>query len=404
MDIKQGDLKVMKTKELIENEKNYLMQTYTRPAMILDKGEGMKVWDMEGKQYYDFIGGIAVNVLGYCHPKVVEAIKNQAEKLIHCSNLFYSEPQIILAEILVKISCGDKVFFGNSGAEVNEGAIKIAVKYFKDQGKDKHKIIYMKNSFHGRTIATLAATGQYKYQKDYLPLLPKFKEAIFNDLESVKAAVDEEVAAVLVEPIQGEGGIKIATQEFIKELRELCDKEDILLIFDEIQCGLGRTGKMFAYQHYGVEPDILTIAKSLGGGIPIGALIAKDKIASSFKPGDHGTTFGGNPLVCAAAVANLKVLQEEDLVGKCQKKGDYFKTKLESLKEKYPEKIEEVRGLGLMVGMELKEEGQEIVRKCVEEGVLINCAAKKVLRFLPPLIIEEKEIDYLTEVLDKILH
>jgi len=372
--------------------------------MVLDKGEGMKVWDLEGKQYYDFIGGIAVNVLGYCHPKVVEAIKNQAEKLIHCSNLFYSEPQIILAEILVKISCGDKVFFGNSGAEVNEGAIKIAVKYFKDQGKDKHKIIYMKNSFHGRTIATLAATGQYKYQKDYLPLLPKFKEAIFNDLESVKAAVDEEVAAVLVEPIQGEGGIKIATQEFIKELRELCDKEDILLIFDEIQCGLGRTGKMFAYQHYGVEPDILTIAKSLGGGIPIGAFIAKDKIASSFKPGDHGTTFGGNPLVCAAAVANLKVLQEEDLVGKCQKKGDYFKTKLESLKEKYPEKIEEVRGLGLMVGMELKEEGQEIVRKCVEEGVLINCAAKKVLRFLPPLIIEEKEIDYLIEVLDKILH
>ncbi len=353
----------MKTKELIENEKNYLMQTYTRPAMILDKGEGMKVWDLEGKQYYDFIGGIAVNVLGYCHPKVVEAIKNQAEKLIHCSNLFYSEPQIILAQMLVEISCGDKVFFGNSGAEVNEGAIKIAVKYFKDQGKDKYKIIYMKNSFHGRTIATLAATGQYKYQKDYLPLLPKFKKAIFNDLESIKAAVDEEVAAVLVEPIQGEGGIKIATQEFIKELRGLCDKEDILLIFDEIQCGLGRTGKTFAYQHYGVEPDILTLAKSLGGGLPIGALIAKDKIASSFKLGDHGTTFGGNPLACAAAIANLKVFQEEDLVGKCQKKGDYFKTKLESLKEKYPEKIEEVRGLGLMVGMELKEEGQEMVRK-----------------------------------------
>ncbi len=392
----------MKTKELIENEKNYLMQTYSRPAMILDKGEGMKVWDLEGKQYYDFIGGIAVNVLGYCHPKVVEAIKNQAEKLIHCSNLFYSEPQIILSKILVEISCGDKVFFGNSGAEVNEGAIKLAVKYFKGQNKDKHKIIYMKNSFHGRTIATMAATGQYKYQKDYLPLLPKFKKAIFNDLESIKAAVDEEVAAVLVEPIQGEGGIKIATQEFIKELRELCDKEDILLIFDEIQCGLGRTGKMFAYQHYGVKPDILTLAKSLGGGLPIGALIAKDKIASSFKPGDHGTTFGGNPLACAAAIANLKVFQEEDLVGKCQKKGDYFKTKLESLKEKYPEKIEEVRGLGLMVGMELKEEGQEIVRKCVEEGVLINCAAKKVLRFLPPLIVKEKEIDYLIEVLDKI--
>jgi len=392
----------MKTKELIENEKKYLMQTYTRPAMVLDKGEGMKVSDLEGKQYYDFIGGIAVNVLGYCHPKVVEAIKNQAEKLIHCSNLFYSEPQIILAQMLAEISCGDKVFFGNSGAEVNEGAIKLAVKYFKDQGKDEHKIIYMKNSFHGRTIATLAATGQYKYQKDYLPLLPKFKEAIFNNLESVKAAVDEEVAAVLVEPIQGEGGIKIATQEFIRGLRELCDKEGILLIFDEIQCGLGRTGKMFAYQYYGVEPDILTIAKSLGGGIPIGAFIAKDKIASSFKPGDHGTTFGGNPVASAVAIANLKVLQEEHLVEKCQEKGEYFKKKLEGLKEKYPEKIEEVRGLGLMVGMELKEEGQEIVKKCVEEGVLINCAAKKVLRFLPSLIVKEKEIDYLIEVLDKI--
>ncbi len=392
----------MKTKELIEKEKKYLFQTYSRPAMVLDKGEGMKVWDLEGRQYYDFIGGIAVNALGYSHPRLVQAMKNQAEKLIHCSNLFYSEPQIILAQMLVELSYGDKVFFGNSGAEVNEGAIKLAVKYFKEQNKDKHKIIYMKNSFHGRTIATLAATGQYKYQKDYLPLLPKFKEAIFNDLESVKAAVDEEVAAVLVEPIQGEGGIKIATQEFIKGLRELCNKEGILLIFDEIQCGLGRSGKMFAYQHYGVEPDILTIAKSLGGGIPIGALIAKNNIASSFKPGDHGTTFGGNPVASAGAIAFLKVLKEEDLIEKCQKKGEYFKDKLKGLKEKYPEKIEEVRGLGLMVGMELKEEGQEIVKKCLEEGVLINCTDKKVLRFLPPLIVKEEEIDYLIKILDKV--
>jgi len=402
MNIKLGGRKLMKTKELIENEKKYLMQTYSRPAMILDKGEGMKIWDLEGKQYYDFIGGIAVNALGYGHPKLVRAMNNQAEKLIHCSNLYYSEPQIILAQMLIELSCGDKVFFGNSGAEVNEGAIKLAVKYFKDQNKDKHKIIYMKNSFHGRTIATLAATGQHKYQKDYLPLLPKFKEAIFNDLESVKTAVDEEVAAVLVEPIQGEGGVKIATQEFIKGLRELCNKEGILLIFDEIQCGLGRTGKMFAYQHFNVEPDILTLAKSLGGGIPIGAIIAKDKIASSFKPGDHGTTFGGNPVACAMAIAFIKVLEEEDLIGKCQKKGEYFKDKLKGLKEKYPEKVEEVRGLGLMVGMELKEEGQEIVKKCVEEGVLINCAAKKVLRFLPPLIVKEKEIDYLVGILGKV--
>jgi len=392
----------VKTKKLIENEKKYLMKTYTRPAMVLDKGEGMKVWDLEGKQYYDFIGGIAVNALGYNHPKLVQAIKNQAERLIHCSNLYYSKPQIILAQMLVELSCGDKVFFANSGAEVNEGAIKLAVKYFKEQNKDKYKIIYMKNSFHGRTIGTLAATGKYKYQKDYLPLLPKFKLAIFNDLESVKAAVDDQVAAVMVEPIQGEGGINIASKEFIEGLRELCNKKDMLLIFDEIQCGLGRTGKVFAYQYYNVEPDILTLAKSLGGGLPIGALIAKKEVASSFKPGDHGTTFGGNPVACAAAIACLKVLQEGDLIEKCQKKGEYFKAKLEGLKEKYPEKIEQIRVLGLMVGIELKEEGQEIVKKCLEEGVLINCTAGNVLRFLPPLIVKEEEIDYLIEVLDKI--
>jgi len=392
----------MNTKELIENEKKYLIQTYTRPAMVLDRGEGLKVWDLEGKMYHDFIGGIAVNALGYSHPKLIQAIKNQAEKLIHCSNLYYNEPQILLAQMLVEISCGDKVFFGNSGAEVNEGAIKMVVKYFKNQKKDKYKIIYMKNSFHGRTIATLAATGQYKYQKDYLPLFPKFKEAIFNDLESVKAAVDEEVAAILVEPIQGEGGINIATPEFMKGLRELCDKEGMLLIFDEIQCGLGRTGKMFAYQNYNMEPDILTVAKSLGGGVPIGALIAKDKVASSFKPGDHGTTFGGNPLACTAALAFLNILQEESLLEKCQKKGEYFKAQLEGLKEKYPIHIKEVRGIGLMVGMELEKEGQEIVKKCLEEGVLINCVAKKVLRFLPPLIVEKKDIDYLISILDKI--
>jgi len=392
----------MKTKELIENEKKYLLQTYTRPAMILDKGEGMKVWDLEGKQYYDFIGGIAVNALGYSHPKLIQAVKNQAEKLIHCSNLYYSEPQINLAKMLVELSCGDKVFFGNSGAEVNEGAIKIVVKYFKEQNKDKHKIIYMKNSFHGRTIGTLAATGKYKYQKDYLPLLPKFKEAIFNDLESVKAAVDEEVAAIIVEPIQGEGGINIASKEFIEGLRELCNKKDMLLIFDEVQCGLGRTGKMFAYQHYNVEPDILTLAKSLGGGIPIGAFITKDKIAFAFKPGDHGTTFGGNPVACAAAIAFLKVLQKEHLVEKCQEKGEYFKKKIEELKEKYPKFIKEARIMGLMVGLEIEKDGPEVVKKCLEKGILINCTAGNVLRFLPPLIVKEEEIDYLIEVLDNI--
>lgn len=402
INIKQGGLKIMKTKQLIENEKKYLMQTYTQPDMILDKGEGLKVWDLEGKLYYDFIGGIAVNALGYCHPKVVEAIKNQVEKLIHCSNLFYSEPQIILAKKLVEISCGDKVFFGNSGAEVNEGAIKLAVKYFKEQNKDKHKIIYMKNSFHGRTIGTLAATGKYKYQKDYLPLLPKFKQAIFNDLNSIKEVVDDQVAAIMVEPIQGESGINIASKEFIEGLRKLCNKKDMLLIFDEIQCGLGRTGKVFAYQYYKVEPDILTLAKSLGGGLPIGALIAKEKVASSFKPGDHGTTFGGNPVACAAAIAYLKVLQEENLITKCKEKGEYFKKKIEELKEKYPKFIKEARMIGLMVGLEIEKDGSEVVKKCLKEGVLINCTAGNVLRFLPSLIVKEEEIDYLIGVLDKI--
>ena len=387
---------------MIEKEKKYLMRTYDRPALVLDRGEGMKVWDLEGREYYDFVGGIAVNALGYSHPKLVQAIKEQAEKLIHCSNLYHSEPQIALAQRLVELSCGDKVFLANSGAEVNEGAIKLTIKYFKEQGKDKHQLIYMKNSFHGRTIAALAATGQHHYQKDYLSILPKFKEAIFNDLDSVKATLDREVAAIIVEPVQGEGGIHLATLEFMRGLRKLCDQEGILLIFDEIQCGLGRTGKMFAYEHYGVEPDILTVAKSLGGGIPLGALIAKDKIASAFHPGDHGTTFGGNPLACAAALTTLKVIQEEDLVAESQRKGEYFKAQLESLKEKYPQKIKEVRGLGLMLGMELAEEGQEIVRQGLKEGVLINCTAKKVLRFLPPLIVEKKEIDYLIEVLDKI--
>jgi len=392
----------MKTKELIENEKKYLFQTYSQPPMILDKGKGMKVWDLDGNLYYDFIGGIAVNSLGYCHPKIVKAIKEQSEKLIHCSNLFYHAPQIILAKKLVELSCGDKVFFGNSGAEVNEGAIKLAVKYFKDKNIDKHKIIYMKNSFHGRTIATLAATGKMKYQKDYTALLPEFKQATFNDLDSVKAVFDEKVAAVLVEPIQGEGGIHIATPEFLEGLQEFCDEQGILLIFDEIQCGMGRTGKMFAYQNYKVEPDIFTLAKSLGGGLPIGAIIAKDKVAKVFKPGDHATTFGGNPVVCAAALANLQVIEEEGLLKKCKDKEIYFKNKLKKLKENYPDYIKEIRVIGLMVGLEVEKNGPEVVKKCVDEGILMNCTAGNVLRFLPPLIVEEEEIDHLMDILDKI--
>ncbi len=392
----------MSTRELIEDEKKYLVQTYSRPAMILDKGKGMRVWDIEGKMYYDFIGGIAVNSLGYCHEKIVEAIHKQSEKLIHSSNLFYHEPQILLAKELVKISFGDRVFFGNSGAEVNEAAIKLAVKYFKEQNKDKWKIIYMNNSFHGRTIATLAATGKYKYQKDYLSILPKFKQANFNDLESVKEAYDENVAAILVEPVQGEGGIHIATSEFLEGLRKFCDNKDLLLIFDEIQCGLGRSGKMFAYQHYNIEPDILTLAKPLGGGLPLGALIAGKKVATVFKTGDHGTTFGGNPVACAAALALLEVLQQDDLLKECQKKGEYFREKMQTLETKYPDYIKEIRIIGLMIGLEVAKEGPEVVKKMIDQGFLINCTAGNVLRFLPPFIVRKEETDGLIDALDKI--
>ncbi len=393
----------MNSKALIADEQRYLIHTYKRPAMILDHGEGIKVWDLEGKQYYDFIGGIAVNSLGYSHPSIVQAISQQASKLIHCSNLFYNVPQILLGRKLVEISCGDRAFFANSGAEVNEAAIKLAVKYYREQKKEKFKIIYMENSFHGRTIATLAATGKYKYQKDYLSLLPPFKQAIFNDLDSVQEAYEEEVAAVIVEPVQGEGGIHIASQEFLQGLRDFCNDKDLLLIFDEIQCGLGRTGKMFAYQHYGIEPDIITLAKPLGGGLPLGALIAKEKVASVFQPGDHGTTFGGNPVACAAALAFLEVLQKNNLLLECQRKGEYFRKKLEELKLKFPDVIKEVRVIGLMAGLELVPEGMTIVQKMLDKGILINCTAEKVLRFLPPLIVQESEINLLIQALEEVL-
>lgn len=392
----------MESKELIQDEQKYLIHTYNRPPIILDHGEGLKVWDLEGKEYYDFIGGIAVNSLGYSHPKIVEAICQQATKLIHCSNLFYNAPQILLGKKLVELSCGDRVFFANSGAEANEGAIKMVVKYQKEQGRDRHKVIYFKNSFHGRTIATLAATGTYKYQKDYLPILPAFKQAIFNDLDSVKEVYDEQVAAIIVEPVQGEGGINIATQDFLKGLRVFCDEHDLILIFDEIQCGLGRTGKMFAYQHYNIEPDIITLAKPLAGGLPLGALIAKERVASLFQPGDHGTTFGGNPVACAAALAFLGVLEENNLLSECQKKGQYLKEKLEVLKQKHSDFIKEVRVIGLMAGMEVVKDGPQIVQKMIEKAILINCTAEKVLRFLPPLIVQKREIDLLIETLEEV--
>ena len=393
----------MNTKQIMELDKRYVMHTYTRIPLVVDRGDGVRVYDKDGKEYLDFISGIGVNAVGHCHPKILSALKEQSQKLLHCSNLYYIEPQAKLAERLCSLSFADKVFFSNSGAEANEAAIKLARKFgARKAGEGNcYEIITMKNSFHGRTLSTLAATGQTKYQKGFSPLPYGFKYAPFNDLDEVKRLVSEKTCAVMLEPIQGEGGINVAKASFLENLRKFCDEEGILLIFDEVQCGLGRTGKLFAYQHYGVEPDIMTLAKPLGGGLPIGATLAKEEVASCFEPGNHASTFGGNPLVCAAALAFLEIVEEEGLVERAKKMGTYFKDKLKRLKERFSF-IREIRGKGLMIGVELEFEGMEIVKECQREGLLINCTSKNVLRFLPPLIVEEEDIDRAFEILNKV--
>ncbi|MDI3534883.1 MAG: acetylornithine/N-succinyldiaminopimelate aminotransferase [Thermosediminibacterales bacterium] len=388
--------------KLFELEEKYILNTYKRLPVVLVKGEGVYVWDSEGNKYLDFLAGIAVNSLGHCHPNVVNAIKKQAEELIHCSNLYYIEPQIKLAKKLVEISCADKAFFVNSGAEANEAAIKIARKYGKSSGKNRFEIITTLKSFHGRTLGALAATGQTKYQKGFGPLPEGFKYVAYNDLKAVEDAINESTCAVMVEPIQGEGGINIADPEYLQGLRNLCDKHDLLLIFDEIQCGLGRTGKMFAYEHSGVEPDIITLAKSLGGGVPIGAVLTKGSASNVFQPGDHGTTFGGNPLACSAANAVLDTLESEELIKNASVVGEYFLDKLNEVKEKYPV-IKDVRGKGLMIGVELECEGAQFVLEFQNKGVLINCTEGKVLRFLPPLTIQKSHVDSFIDVFKEVL-
>lgn len=326
----------MKKEEIVQADKDYFMNVFNdRVPIVVDKGEGVRIYDKDGNEYLDFLAGIAVNALGHSHPKVNEAIKEQVDKVIHCTNIYYIEPQAKLNELLVENSAGDKVFYGNSGAEANEGAIKLARKYFKAQNEDRYEVITTTKSFHGRTLATIAATGQKKYQKPFVPLPEGFKSAPYNDLEALKEAVTDKTAAIMVEPIQGEGGINPATQEYLKGIRELCDEEGILLILDEIQTGLGRTGKLFAYEHYGIEPDIFSLAKALGNGVPVSAFLAKEEVADAFTPGDHGSTFGGNPLACAAAYATLSTILEEDLVEYAAEMGDYFQAKLQDLVEKY---------------------------------------------------------------------
>jgi len=388
----------------IDKAEQYIFPTYLRSPIVLTRGEGMRVWDSEGKEYLDFVSGIAVLNIGHRHPKVIEAIQKQSAMLMHVSNLYYSEPQIRLAELLVTHSFADKVFFCNSGAEANEAAIKLTRKFFKDKGEPhRYEIITMENSFHGRTLATLSATGQRKFHHGFEPLVDGFRYAPFDNARALEEAITEATCAVMVEPIQGEGGVNCPSPEYLKALRTICDAHGLLLIFDEVQVGLGRTGTLFAYQHYGVEPDIMTLAKALAGGMPIGAMLAKKECASSFSQGTHASTFGGNPLSAAAAVATLEVLLKDNILENCQKMGEYFLAQLCSLKERYPA-ITKVKGKGLIVGIELAFPGADIATECVKRGILINCTMGNILRFIPPLIITRKEIDTLIHTLDELLN
>lgn len=395
----------MKTNEIIEMDSKYYMKTFgARMPVCFAHGKGMKLIDIEGREYYDFLGGIAVNALGYGHPALVETVKAQAEKLIHCSNLYYIESQARLAKLLVENSCADRIFFANSGAEANEGAIKLARIYFKKNGMPgKYGIITLKNSFHGRTLATVAATGQEKYQKPYAPLIPGFKHVPINSIEALKAAVNDETCAVMMELVQGESGVNPLDSGYVKAVRKLCDENGLLLIIDEIQTGMGRTGKLFAYQHYGVEPDIFTLAKALAGGIPIGALCAKEKIAAAFEPGDHGSTFGGNPLACAAGLAVMQSILGSGLVSNAEKMGNYLQASLKKLSKKHGI-ITEVRGLGLMVGIQLSEGiAKEVKESLLRSGFLVGNVGSNVIRLLPPLIVSEDDIDKFVTALDNVL-
>jgi acetylornithine/N-succinyldiaminopimelate aminotransferase len=392
----------MDSQTLMMLSEKYVAHTYARYPVLLVRGKGTRVWDYEGEEYLDFVSGLAVCNLGHCHPKVVKAIQEQAEKLIHVSNFYYIEPQIQLASLLCKYSFADKVFFCNSGAEANEGAFKLARKYAKEKiGKDRYEIITMEHSFHGRTLATLTATGQEKFHKGYDPLMPGFRYVPFNDIGAVKHAIDSKTCAVMVEPIQGEGGVNCPSDGYLKALREVCNEKDLLLIFDEVQVGMGRTGKLFAYEQEGVEPDVLTLAKSLAGGVPIGALLMKNGVADSFKPGDHASTFGGNPLASAAGVAALTAILEEGMLENCQKMGDHFLSELGKVKGKFAF-VKEVRGKGLILGMELKIEGGAIVKEMLKKKILINCTMGNVLRFLPPLIVTEEEINRVVKALEDV--
>jgi acetylornithine aminotransferase len=381
----------------------YMFQTYARFPITLMRGEGCRVWDEGGKEYLDFVGGLAVCALGHSSPLVAQVMEDQSKQLVHVSNLYYTRPQAELAQLLVENSFADRVFFGNSGAEANEAAIKLARRYSNEKfGPERYVIISMKGSFHGRTMATLSATGQEKIQIGYDPLLEGFRFVPFDDLSSLEWAIDESVCAVMLEPIQGEGGVVCPHPDYLKSVEQLCRDRNLVLIFDEVQVGMGRTGKLFAHEHYGVKPHIMTLAKALANGLPMGAMLATEELSSSFGPGSHASTFGGTPLVSAVAKAVLQSLLEDGWIDNCREMGKYFKGRLEELGKKY-DFVQDVRGQGLILGMELDRAGGPVVDACMEKGFLINCAQERVLRFLPPLIVGKEEIDLLMEALDDIL-
>jgi len=394
---------MMNTQDLIAASAKYLANTYARFPIVLVKGQGVRLWDSDGKEYLDFVGGIAVDALGHCHPRMVEAIRAQAERLIHVSNLYHIEPQIRLAKLLCEHSFADRAFFCNSGAEANEAAIKLARKYGKDRwSSDRYEIIVMHHSFHGRTLATVTATGNEKYWHGFEPLVPGFKHVPYNNLQAVERAIDSHTCAVMVEPVQGEGGVNVPGEEYLPGLRRLCDQAGILLILDEVQTGMGRTGKLFAYQHWGVEPDILTLAKALAGGIPMGAMLAREHVAASFVPGTHASTFGGTPFVSAVAHAVVSTILQEDLSGHAARVGKYFLDRLASLQERHPI-VKAVRGKGLLLGMDVSVPARTIVGGCMERGLLVLTAGDQVVRFVPPLIITEGDIDQAMGIVDAVL-
>ena len=389
--------------DTIRKADEVIAATYKRFPLVLTKGEGCMVWDADGRSYLDFLAGIAVCNLGHAHPGVAKAVSSQAQTLVHVSNLYYTIPQTEVAARLVENSFADRVFFCNSGAEANEAAIKLARKYFNDKGQNRrYRIVAMKQSFHGRTMATLSATGQEKIRQGYDPVLEGFEFVPFDDINALAEKVGPETCAVLTEPIQGEGGVRCPQPDYLKQVRKLCDEAGALLIFDEIQTGMGRTGKLFAYEHFGIEPDIMTLAKALANGLPMGAMLAREDVADAFGPGSHASTFGGTPLVTAAAREVIKTLLEENIIDHCRDTGNYFKDRLEWLQQRH-KIIKEVRGYGLLLGLELEGEGTPYVKACMQEGFLINCIQDNILRFAPPLIVTRKEIDSLLECMDGIL-